>query len=269
MNPKILIVVFSTFLLFANLVLAAITPPGVPHQFYGTVTLNGSPPPDGTTVTAKIDGEPIASTTTKNGKYGYDPVFYVEDLENNFCIPLCPEVNFFVNEIDTGQTKYFCNGCSTELDLTASAPSEPGQPSGPSGPSGPSPTPEEEEEEEIIIECQERWGCAEWSECIDNVQTRTCRDVNSCGTELDRPLESQPCVVEEEKEEEEVPTAPPTPSDQITGMLAALTENPGYLLILSLIVIAIILIIFRSRLKPVKKKGLAFLAKINFKSNKK
>jgi len=46
-------------------------PPAV-HIFWGTVTIDGSPAPDGTVVSAHI-GDLFWSTTTKDGKYGYEP----------------------------------------------------------------------------------------------------------------------------------------------------------------------------------------------------
>ncbi len=41
--------------------------------------------------------------------------------------------------------------------------------------------------------CQESWSCGNWSECSDGTQTRTCADLNSCGTEGLKPTETQPC----------------------------------------------------------------------------
>ena len=35
--------------------------------------------------------------------------------------------------------------------------------------------------------CKENWGCGDWSECKDGVYTRTCGDVNVCGTIKNRP----------------------------------------------------------------------------------
>ena len=105
-----------SFLLLLISLHSALAIPGVPHQFYGTVTLNGKSAPDGTMVIAKIDGVEVARTSTKNGRYGYDPIFYVDDPNNDRS---GKEIRFFVNGIDTGQTKFFCNGCVTELNLTA------------------------------------------------------------------------------------------------------------------------------------------------------
>jgi len=53
---------------------------------------------------------------------------------------------------------------------------------------------------EITIEygeaCTENWDCTDWSACVGGVQTRTCTDLNECGTEINKPSESQVCTVE-------------------------------------------------------------------------
>ena len=51
-------------------------------------------------------------------------------------------------------------------------------------------------------ECVESWSCTDWSECHSGTQTKTCTDVNNCGTTLSKPLESQSCEVEEDETEE-------------------------------------------------------------------
>lgn len=44
-------------------------------------------------------------------------------------------------------------------------------------------------------QCEESWDCTEWSECSGlSTQTRTCTDLNSCGTISNKPIESQSCV---------------------------------------------------------------------------
>ena len=45
-------------------------PPALPHQFYGTVTINGASAPDGTWVSAEVDGVEAKTGTTREGKYG-------------------------------------------------------------------------------------------------------------------------------------------------------------------------------------------------------
>jgi PGF-pre-PGF domain-containing protein len=42
-------------------------------------------------------------------------------------------------------------------------------------------------------QCTELWSCSSWSECSDGIQTRTCIDINNCGTYVTKPSESQEC----------------------------------------------------------------------------
>ncbi len=41
--------------------------------------------------------------------------------------------------------------------------------------------------------CTESWSCSDWSECINRTQTRTCTDINNCGTEINKPETSKSC----------------------------------------------------------------------------
>ena len=41
--------------------------------------------------------------------------------------------------------------------------------------------------------CTENWKCPEWTICDNSVQTRTCLDINNCGTNLNKPFESKIC----------------------------------------------------------------------------
>jgi hypothetical protein len=195
---KILFTTTMLLVLFSGLVLAI---PGIPHAFKGSVTVNGAPAPDGTTVTAKINGIEVASTTTSGGTYGYPAgTFYVSDPQNTRS---GDTVNFFVNGVDTGESAIFCNGCITELDLSATIETGDGDGNGGNGGGkkttggGTITTETPEEQEEEPVECVEKWVCTDWSACVDGLQTRTCTDENSCGTEEDKPLETQPCVEEE------------------------------------------------------------------------
>src|SRR3989338_2712271 len=43
--------------------------------------------------------------------------------------------------------------------------------------------------------CDEDWSCADWSSCSGGAQTRICTDVNSCGTNYDKPAEQQSCQI--------------------------------------------------------------------------
>jgi len=51
-----------------------------------------------------------------------------------------------------------------------------------------------DEVEEILV-CTENWSCGDWSSCVDRQQSRICSDVNSCGTEERKPIESRSCTV--------------------------------------------------------------------------
>jgi len=64
--------------------------------------------------------------------------------------------------------------------------------------------------------CIENWQCSAWSACYNGRQTRTCEDLNNCGTELLKPAESRTCTVEGKETEEE--------SD--LGILETQTEEP-------------------------------------------
>ncbi|RLG12597.1 hypothetical protein DRN73_01930 [Candidatus Pacearchaeota archaeon] len=41
--------------------------------------------------------------------------------------------------------------------------------------------------------CIENWSCSNWSICINNLQSRTCNDLNNCGTIKNKPNETQNC----------------------------------------------------------------------------
>lgn len=200
---KTILIVLIGLAIFATNVLAV---PGMSHKFYGSVTLNGQSAPDGTTVTAKINDVTVATTTTSEGKYGYPLYFFgVDDPDNNRA---GKQIKFFVNNIDTGQIVTFCNACynlcdmytpdCAPLDLSVSSGTSPP----PSGGGVYVPPTEEEEEEEVIegAACQEEWICSEWSVCENGIQTRTCEDVNNCGTRINEPFLTQPCSAEEREE---------------------------------------------------------------------
>lgn len=105
-----------------SLATPAMAVPQIPHAFYGSVTVGGGPAPDGTVVSAEIDGVEYARTTTLEGKYGYSPTFKVPGDD-----PETPEVEGGVNgdaiEFYLQGSKVaswaFANGQVTNLDLGA------------------------------------------------------------------------------------------------------------------------------------------------------
>lgn len=89
--------------------------PVMPHQFYGTVNFSNGIAPNGLSVQAKIDGTLAGSTTTKDGKYGYDPLFKIEDDDGSLSGKV---VEFYVSGIKANETAVFANGSSTQRNLT-------------------------------------------------------------------------------------------------------------------------------------------------------
>lgn len=111
---KGLIVVF-TLIMMSFLVSAA---PGVPHQFFGSVTANGEPIPDAFLVVAQINSVSFV-TLTSNGGYGFSPdLFYIEDINND---KEGDTIEFFIkdkaNVLQPATSVVFMNGLVQELNL--------------------------------------------------------------------------------------------------------------------------------------------------------
>ncbi len=45
--------------------------------------------------------------------------------------------------------------------------------------------------------CTENWSCTNWSDCVNENQTRICTDINDCNTTDEKPEESQSCTTGE------------------------------------------------------------------------
>ncbi len=105
----------------AVLLLLGVTPqaanasPGIPNQFFGTLTINGAAASAGYTVTAKVNGvDSGASTTTDSqGRYGYSPALMVSGSQGD-------SITFFVNGVQATQTATFQPGGVINLPLTVS-----------------------------------------------------------------------------------------------------------------------------------------------------
>jgi hypothetical protein len=104
------------------------------------------------------------------------------------------------------------------------------------------PPPERAEEK-----CTEEWGCSEWSECNDGLQTRECIDNNDCGTENRKPLETLECSVPQTTVSEET-IIPETETNAPTGLFLGLETGSIIATVISVIVI-LILIIFERKSK--------------------
>ncbi|MDD5163449.1 MAG: carboxypeptidase-like regulatory domain-containing protein [Candidatus ainarchaeum sp.] len=102
--------ILLSFLLICGIAFAT---PGIPHQFYGTVTINGTPA-NNANIVAKINNLVVASTVSTNGGYGFYPnIFYVPDPNNT---NNGKTIEFFLNGNEVA-TYIFENGASTQLDL--------------------------------------------------------------------------------------------------------------------------------------------------------
>jgi len=202
----------KTFLLGLMLILVvglATAIPGIPHQFYGTVSLNGAPAPDGTSVTATVDGVKAGEGTTSGGKYGYNPLFLVEDPNNNRG---GKTINFYVNGEDTGQTATFVVGGNTELNLSVTI-SQPSSSGGGGGGGGGGSS------------CTPKWECTAWTECLpEGKMTRTCTDKNNCRTTAGKPAEIQTCNYVPPKTTTTQEEEPETTSGEVEPDL---TQGPG------------------------------------------
>ncbi len=185
--------------------------PSIPHAFRGTASYtNGNPLPDGYIVTAKLDEQAIStSSVVEDGKYGYTDPLLVSDVIVNG-----QKVYFYVNgKLVENNPVNFVIGEVTNLNLTVDSPppilvvcgdnicnggetcstcpgdcgtcSTGGNTGGSSSSGGGS-------------SCIENWRCGDWGECENGLQTRTCEDINRCGTKKSKPYLQRTCDVEGE-----------------------------------------------------------------------
>ncbi len=177
----------------------------------GTVTYtDGADTEDGALITAEVNSVEF-STVTLDGKYGYSPLFLVENANDGDVI------EFFANGNKVAEYT-FEDGATTQLNLVMSGkcgnavcggseacsscpvdcgacPS--GGDSGGSGSGGGGGGGGGSLGAGYIASCIEKWECDEWSICsIDEVQRRTCKDNNKCGTIENKPAELRKCIYE-------------------------------------------------------------------------
>ena len=118
MKSLLKVILFLGFA-FALVPLITLAAPGIPHQFYGTVSYsNGSAVLSGTVKAKKIDGVVVATGSITNGQYGYNPnLFFVTDPDGD---RTGTTISFFVNDVETGATAVFANGGYNNLNLSIS-----------------------------------------------------------------------------------------------------------------------------------------------------
>lgn len=264
---KIKMALFAIFsLTLLSSAVFAVATPGVPHQFFGSVTINGAPAPDGTTVSAKIGSSTVSTTTTFGGKYGYSPrIVYVNDPNGDRYGSI---IRFFVNDVYTGATASYSNGKSTQVDLAVTISTPPPNnppPSGGGGGSGGGSTPTVTQAQTTTTTstqqpskttttssgpCVEKWTCTEWSKCDGSLEKRTCKDANKCGTIDELLMTSQPCSLYEETQK----FASSGSSNGITGRVLSFATGSGAPIVGGIIVVGLAGYYFMNRKSGAKKK---------------
>jgi len=108
MKKLLLICVLMIPLLMLN---PASAIPGIPHQFYGDVYVNGNPAADGTVIIAFIAGTEVASTTTSGGDYNLIVPDPLGDRSGDI-------ITFSAAGKDTGKTAVFQNAKNEQIDFS-------------------------------------------------------------------------------------------------------------------------------------------------------
>jgi hypothetical protein len=85
-----------------------------PHVFVGTAKIDGAAAPNGTTVTAWVDGAQVASTTVTGGNY----VITVDQGDASFA---GKKISFKVGANDAAESATWAQGGGDELNLTATS----------------------------------------------------------------------------------------------------------------------------------------------------
>jgi PKD repeat protein len=112
----------ATLLLFSFVLICSAGAPALPCEFYGTVTIDGSPAPVGTILSAKInDAERGQYVLEEAGKYGgpgtFDQRLKVVAEENDLGTGSA-QITFWINGQKAWQETAFQPGVSMNLDLS-------------------------------------------------------------------------------------------------------------------------------------------------------
>lgn len=110
---KVQLLLFLILTMTLSLALPAYAQPlGIPQEFRGNITVNGSPPPQGSTVSVRTSGNQVATTTTDaQGRYGYSSPLVVTVSTDAL-------LEFYVNGVKAQETAKYDPGKVTTLNLT-------------------------------------------------------------------------------------------------------------------------------------------------------
>ncbi|MBD3313197.1 hypothetical protein GF345_02025 [Candidatus Woesearchaeota archaeon] len=176
------------------------SPPKRPVEFRGMAYLDGSPAPDGMTVSiwANSNSLKMDEFTLEYGngffhKLGieWDDASTAYDEGVTYDETTLETISFRLGSLQAAETatvKASEEGETEYIDLhftsEAEDEEEEAAPTAPAYGSG------------IPLECQERWECTDWKPEVcppSGMQTRECRDSNSCGTQENKPPETRDC----------------------------------------------------------------------------
>lgn len=104
-----------------------------------------------------------------------------------------------------------------------------------------------DDDETNVKECKERWVCDDYSECINQKQTRECYDTNTCGTELKKPNIEKECELESFIDEFSI--------DELLSDLAYTKNQKSNLIYVALIIGAIVLLVIIEEIIRRKRRG--------------
>ncbi|MGC9310335.1 MAG: hypothetical protein ACP5E4_01275 [Candidatus Aenigmatarchaeota archaeon] len=207
-----------------------------PGDWWGQVYIGGELVPDGTPVSAYVNG--VLSDSTLVGERlgpGYYE-FIIDDAKAG------DTITFKIGSVEAEQTAVFSDGSHDRLDITlanaecgdsicngaetsdsceadcGSPPVELLLPDGTtkasyvdgrslgdstkfySSGAASSTNGEETGDKEYAdgASCLPEWSCGEWSGCIEGVRSRTCTDINGCETDRYKPEETAECALGDE-----------------------------------------------------------------------
>ncbi len=105
---------------------------------------------------------------------------------------------YFITTIDDADNENLTldnstNGNTANLTITITPPSDNGGGNGGGGGGGGGGSGGGGGGGGILTQCSEDWSCSEWYSCVSGIQARNCIDVNSCGTEKNKPSETRDC----------------------------------------------------------------------------
>ena len=203
--------------------------PQIPIQIYGSLDRQI---PDGLHITFKVGSLEVGSGTISGGKYGYDPVIFIQKDDplttNKEGYDAGDSVGVFINNVPAGSINSL-NGASNNLNLSISQSSYDQIIASISTP------PVKNQTKEIPSGgCLTNWTCTAWSACNAGQQIRTCSKGKSYCYAGAMPAENQGCTM---------PPIEPGTNTTISNNDSSSHKNPQNLSPYSMIILIVILVV--------------------------